>query len=333
MKANYRINWKSGMRLSDAVFNASDEFHLSQLAPLYELMLRGGYGHLIQPRFRCDVDNQEMSVIEMNVKALSPAGELLDVMYSHNDRDLYQKMKMPESTEPFIVYLESTDNEFDSFTENDIPFRDKKYFLVLKGESANYVSRNAIAVARFEYKQCWMMDMSFIPPCISLHANADLWNLAHLYLKTLKELISSLRFKIDSEVSEIVVSLLPVLQLISIEIEKEIDEMSPKHMTTLMQQVVSIVSDGCELNAKYTLPDKDSCAAFVNANYNPTKIADLINEGIRLTQILNNHIGGFRQREIVVPEAAPMQPERREERVVHRQRDTSSQRISFRNKK
>lgn len=321
------------MRLSDAVFRASDEFHLSQLAPLYELMLRGGYGHLVQPRFRCDVDNQEMSVIEMNVMALSPAGELIDVRFSHNDRDLYQKLKMPNSTESFIVYLESSENEFDSFTENDIPFRDKKYTLIFKGESTNYVSRNAIPVARFEYQQCWMVDMSFIPPCVFLHANADLWNLAHLYLKTLKELLSSLRFKLDSEMSDILLSLFPIIQSISIEIEKEIDEMPPKHITTLMQQVVSIVSDGCELNGKYNVPDKDSCVAFVNANYNPIKIADLINEGIRLTQILNNLIGGFRQREIVVPEPAPVQPTRQEERVFPRQRDTSSQRMSFRNKK
>lgn len=321
------------MRLSDAVFRASDEFHLSRLAPLYELMLRGGYGHLVQPRFRCDVDNQEMSVIEMNITALSPAGELIDVTFSHNERDLYQKLKMPESTESFIVYLESTENEFDSFTENDIPFRDKKYTLVFKGESVNYVSRNAIPVARFEYKQCWMMDMAFIPPCIFLHANADLWNLAHLYLKTLKELITSLRFKIDSEMSDVVISLLPVLQSISIEIEKEIDEMTPKHITTLMQQAVCIVSDGCEMNSKYNVPDKDSCVAFVNANYNPIKISDLINEGIRLTQILNNLISGFRQREIVVPEPVPVQPIRQEERVIARQRDTSSQRMSFRNKK
>lgn len=321
------------MRLSDAVFRASDEFHLSQLAPLYELMLRGGYGHLVQPRFRCDVDNQEMSVIEMNVMALSPVGELIDVTFSHNDRDLYQNLIMPESTESFIVYLESSENEYDSFTENDIPFRDKKYTLIFKGESTNYVSRSAIPVARFEYKQCWMMDMSFIPPCISLHANADLWNLAHLYLKTLKELLTSLRIKFDSEMSDIVISLFPILQSVSIEIEKEIDEMTPKHITTLMQQVVSTVSDGCEMNGKYNVPDKDSCVAFVNANYNPIKIADLINEGIRLTQILNNLIGGFRQREIIVPEPTPVRPIPQDERIVPRQRDTSSLRMSFRNKK
>lgn len=332
MKANYRIDWKSGMRLSDAVFNASDEFHLSQLAPLYELMLRGGYGHIVQPRFRCDVDNQEMSVIEMMVKALSPSGELIDITFSHNDRDLFQKLKMPETTEPFIVYLEASDNEYDSFTDNDIPLRDKKYFLVFKSESSNYVSRNAIPVARFEYKQCWMMDMAFIPPCITLHANADLWNLAHLYLKTLKELIVSLRFKIDSEMSDVVVSLLPILQSIAIEIEKEIDEMTPKHITTLMQQVISIVSDGCELTARYIVPDKESCTAFVVANYNPIKISGLINEGIRLTQILSNLIGGFRQREIVAPTPEPFEPVQRVA-PTPRSRDTSSERKSFRDKK
>lgn len=319
------------MRLSDAVFRASDDFHLSQLAPLYELMLRGGYGHLVQPRFRFDVDNLEMSVIEMNVMALSPAGELIDVTFSHNDRDLYQKLKMPESTESFIVYLEVSENEFDTFTVNDIPFRDKKYTLVLKGESVNYVSRYAIPVARFEYKQCWMMDMSFIPPCIYLHANADLWNLAHLYLKTLKDLISSLRFKIDSEMSHVVIALLPVLQSISIEIEKEIDGMTPKHITTLMQQAISIVTDGCEMGSRYNVPDKESCTAFVNANYNPIKIAELINEGIRLTQILNNLIGGFRQREITAREPVHVPQIPKEDRITPR--GGNSKRMSFHNTK
>lgn len=320
------------MRLSDAVFTASDEFHLSQIAPLYELMLRGGYGHLVQPRFRCDVDNQEMSVIELVVKALSPDGELMDISFSHNDRDLYQKLKMPDSTDPFIVYLEIIENGTDTFEENDIPFRDKKYDLVFKTESSNYVSRNAIPVARFEYKQCWMPDMTFIPPCISLHANADLWNLAHLYLKTLKGLITSLRLKIDSDMSEVIISLIPVLQSVSIEIEKEIDDMTPKHLTTLMQQVIATVTDGCGLTSKYSVPEKENCATFVSSNYNPVKIAGLINEGIRLTQILNNLIGGFRQREIVIPEPEPEPlPARiqRQPRVI----DTSSERKSFRNKK
>ena len=117
------------------------------------------------------------------------------------------------------------------------------------------------------------------------------------------------------------------------QIEKEIDEMTPKHLTTLMQQAVCIVTDGCEMNSRYDVPDKDSCIAFVNANYNPIRIADLIKEGIRLTQILNNLIVGFRQCEIVVPEPAPVRLIQQEEKKTPRQRDTSSQRVSFRNKK
>lgn len=333
MRAHYRVNWKSGMRLSDAVFSANDEFHLSQLTPLYELLLRGGYGHIIQPRFRCDVDNQEMSVIEILVRAISPSGELISLSFSHNDRELYQSIAMPTTTDSFIVYLEIVENEIDTFTENDIPFRDKKYNIVLKSESVNFFSRNAVAIARFEYKQCWMMDMSFIPPCISLHANADLWNLSHLFLKTLKDLITSLRLKVNSEMTDVVVALLPVLQRIAIEIEKEIDEMSPKHLTMLMQTVVGIVTDSCDLSGRYVVPEKDNCASFVSVNYNPVKISQLINEGIRLLQILNNLIMGFRAREIYVPEPEPTPTPvppiiRRQPRVV----DTSSERKSFRKK-
>lgn len=318
------------MRLSDAVFNASDNYHESLLLPLYELMLKGGYGHIMQPRFRCETDNNEMSVIEMNVTALTPAGRLINVIFDHNERNLFQKMSMPDSHEPFIVYLEQSASEFDTFEDKEIPYKDRKINLMFKGESVSYANPDAVAVARFEYKQCWMMDNSFIAPCLSLKANADLWNLGHVYLRILTDLSAALQTKTSSEMGAEVLSLIPVVSALSTEVRKEMDEMSPKHLITIMQQVVCAVVAVFRIRRPEVIAENDACAAYVETEYVSNRIEPLVNEGIRLTRILVQTVGELHLPVVVEPEPQPVVP-----RIVRQPRtlDTSSERKSFKQRK
>lgn len=329
MQAHYRINWKSGMRLSDAVFNASDQYHISQLAPLYEMMLNGGYGHLAQPRFRCEIDNSEMSVIEMSVVALTPDGDLMNVQFDHNKRDLFQKLSVPEDREPFVVYLEQLSSEYETFEDSGIPYKALKSNLIFKSEAQSYSNPNAVAVARFEYKQCWMMDNSFIPPCICVKANSDLWNLAHVYSRVLQDLLPGLKSKISSEFAPEVVSLLPLVSSLSIEIRKEIDEMSPKHLITIMQKVIGSMVAVFHGRVAEMIPEKESCEAFVELEYIPNGIGQRVNEGIRLTQLLNQMVMSLRQPVTPEPQQQVMPRMPRQPRVL----DTSSERKSFKTRK
>lgn len=318
------------MRLSDAVFNASDEFHQSQIQPLYGLMLKDGYGHLSQPRFRCEADNSEMSVIEMNATALTPDGNLINIRFDHNERNLFQKIPMPDSHDPFIVYIDQSASEFDSFEEKDIPYRAQKLNLVFKPENAAYSNPDAVAIARFVYRQCWIMDNTFIPPCISLKANTDLWNLGHTYSRLLTELSSSLRSKTTSEMGAEVVSLIPVVAVLSTEVRKEMDEMSPKRLVTIMQQLIGAILSLFQTRFPGSIPEHESCAAYLEAEYVSNRISPLVEEGIRLTQVLSQVISGLRE-PIVEPEPLP-QPA---PRIVRPPRtlDTSSERKSFKSRK
>lgn len=329
MRNNYRINWKSGMKLSDAVFNASDEFHISQLSPLFELMLKSGYGHLSQPRFRCDVDNAEMSVIEVSVSALTPDGSYINVRFDHNERDLFQKIAMPETHEPFIVYLEQSASEFDTFEDKGIPYKEHKYNLIFKQESLKYTNPEAIALARFTYKQCWTMDNSFIAPCITLKANADLWNYANSYSRILTDLSLSLQSKLQSETSMAISSINPIVAQLSIEIRKELDEMSPKHLITVMQQVINIFLMTFATGYGSILPDVTDCSTFVENEYIPYNIEPLVKEGIRLTQLMAQMVAEFRQPVAEPREEPVLQRPLRQPRTL----DTSSERKSFKTRK
>ncbi len=319
------------MRLSDAVFNASDEFHLSQFQPLYALMLKGGYGHISQPRFRSEVDNNEMSVIEMNVTALTPDGKLICVQFDHNERDMFQKIPMPDSYDTFIVYLEQSPADFDTFEDKGIPYKANKTNLVFKPENINYSNPDAVAIARFEYKHCWVMDNSFIPPCITLKSNADLWNMGHSYSKSLTELSSSLLQKVSSEMGVYVVSLIPVVTILATEIRKEMDELSPKHLITTMQQIIGSIISVFKSRSADMIPEYETCVAYVEAEYISNRIEPLVKEGIRLTQLLSQMITGLRQ-ESPVEQKPTYQPA---PSIVRQPRtlDTSSERKSFKSRK
>ena len=318
------------MRLSDAVFSASDEFHISQLLPLYELLLKGGYGHISQPRFRCDIDNSEMSVIEMKVTALTPEGRLIDILFDHNERNLFQKIPMPESHDAFIVYLEQSTSEFESFEDKDIPYKSNRLSLIFKPEGVNYSNPDAVAVARFEYKQCWVMDNTFIPPCISVKANADLWNLGHSYLRQLSELSDALHSKSTSEMSLEVISLIPVISILSVEARKEIDEMSPKHLVTIMQQIIGAVCSAFQARLSDLIPEYGVCMEYIEKEYVSNRIGHFVEEGIRLTQILVQAIVALKQPSVETfssPQQSP-RPVR-----MPRTLDTSSERKSFKSRK
>lgn len=336
MKSHYRIDWKAGMRLSDAIFNAADEFHIAQLKPLYALMLRDGYGHLVEPKFRYEVDNAALSVIEISCLALSASGRLVNIRFDHNERELFQALTMPASYDPFIIYLDASSSGHVTFTDKDIPYRDVDYHLVFKQESVNYNNPDAIPVARFVYNQSWMMDVSFIPPCTSLKAHTDLWNLAFAYTRSLDNLIAALKGKMDSQMEIAVKSLLPIACMASIEVEKGIDSLTPKRLITIMQQVIYCIVELCESDPLYSVPEPETCKAFITANYHPCKIAEMVNEGIRLTGLLIGMVCSFAPKPLVAetiheaPAVVVNQTPLTRSRI---ERDANSKRMSFRDKK
>lgn len=335
MKTNYRIDWRAGMRLSDAIFNAADEFHIAQLMPLYALMLREGYGHLAEPKFRYEVDNDTLSVVEMCCLALSSSGRLINIRFDHNERDLFQALPMPATYDPFIIYIDASSSGHVAFVDKDIPYRDADYHLVFKSQSANYTNPDAVPVARFVYNQGWAMDASFIPPCTSLKAHADLWNLAFAYTRSLDNLILALKGKVNSQMEIAVKSLIPTLGMAKMEVEKGIDSITPKRLVIIMQQVVYGIVSLCELESSCSVPEPEAYKAYITENYHPGKIAEMVNQGIRLTDLLIVMVGGFLPKPIVVepvPEVPPPVNQGSSSRT-RIERDANSKRMSFRDKK
>lgn len=315
MNNKYRVDWQAGMRLTDETFRSADEFYLSCLQPLYSVLVNGDYGFLNLPIFRYELSESTLSVIELNANAISYSGKLIQLEFTREERSLFQNINLPDTTEPIVLFIDKTSDKTVKVAnkEKTVPLCDADYRILVKLESEHYSNPDAVPFARFTYKHGWGIDSSFIAPCISLRANGGLLRAASNYVVELETLIKALKGAIDTDQYVLIISALPVLVRIAVEVQKESDKMTPRHLITLMQEGVQILLTLSETEDSVIVPERERCVSFVESHYTPYVISKMINEGIHLTHILINLTKSFGVREVRMhePEIERARPPRR----------------------
>lgn len=315
MNNKYRVDWQAGMRLTDEVFRSADEFHLSCLQPLYSVLVNGNYGFLSLPISRYELTESTLSITELQVEAITASGKLIQLSFTREERLIFQNITLPDSTDPFILYIDKSSDKIVKIngTNAKVPFCDADYQLLIRAESDHYNNPDAVPVARFIYKHGWSQDTTFIAPCVVLRANGTLLRSASNYAIEIEALIGALRGTVDSEQYVLVMSVLPSLIRIMIEVQKESDTMTPRHLITLMQEGIHTLLMLSEMEEDVVIPERERCVTFVDSHYTPYIIHEMINEGIELTHALISMVKMFKKREIRLhePEVERARPVRR----------------------
>ena len=304
MNNKYRVAWQAGMRLTDEIFRASDEYYLSCLQPLYSVLVNGDYGFLTLPIFRYELTESTLSVTELDASAISYSGKLIRLSFTREERALFQNINLPSTTEPIVLFIDNTSDKTIKVTDSEksVPLCDADYHILVKLESEHYNNPDAIPFARFIYKHGWSQDPGFIAPCISLRSNGALLRAASNYVVELESVIKALKNAIDTGQYVMIMSALPLLVRITVEVQKESDKMTPRHLITLMQEGVQILLTLSEIEDAVIVPERERCLAFVESHYTPYIISELITEGIYLTHALTNLPQSFGVREVRKPE-------------------------------
>lgn len=315
MNNKYRVDWQAGMRLTDEVFRSADEFHLSCLQPLYSVLVNGNYGFLSLPISRYELTESTLSITELQVEAITASGKLIQLSFTREERLIFQNITLPDSTDPFILYIDKSSDKIVKIngTNTKVPFCDADYQLLIRAESDHYNNPDAVPVARFIYKHGWSQDTTFIAPCVVLRANGTLLRSASNYAVEIEALIGALRGTVDSEQYVLVMFVLPSLIRIMIEVQKESDTMTPRHLITLMQEGIHTLLMLSEMEEDVVIPERERCVTFVDSHYTPYIIHEMINEGIELTHALISMVKMFKKREIRLhdPEVERARPVRR----------------------
>ena len=309
-KHHYRVNWQAGMRLTDETFRAADDFHISQLQPLYGLLTRSGYGFIEAPVVRYELSEDAISFTEIQASAITYSGKLLQLSFNREERHLFQNIPMPEVTEPAIAFIDMTSEKTIPLPQSQegVSWCDFDYQIIIKLESEHYNNPDAVPFARFIYKRGWGIDSTFIAPCVNLRANGSLLRQAANYVSELNTLIEALKSANNSVQSLLVKSAVPKLSTISIEVEKESDAMSPRHFVSLMQQGIQVLLTASELEYGVEIPECEDCKSYVESHYTPYTTTFMVNEGIRLTHALIGLRQSFHNTVKHEPEPYPEHP-------------------------
>lgn len=315
MNNKYRVDWQGGMRLTDEIFRSADEFHLSCLQPLYSVLVNGDYGFLSLPVFRYELTESTLSVTELQADAITNSGKLIQLLFTREERLLFQNVKLPDTTEPFVLYIDKSSDKTVKIkgANNAVPLCDADYQLLIRAESEHYNNPDAVPLARFIYKHGWSQDTTFIAPCIMLRANGTLLRSASNYAVEVDALVRALKEAADSEPYVLVMSIVPSLVRIMIELQKESDAMTPRHLITLMQEGIQIFLTLSDMEENIVIPERERCVSFVDSHYTPYVIHEMVNEGIELTHLLISTVKTFRKREVRIqePEVERARPVRR----------------------
>ena len=202
------------------------------------------------------------------------------------------------------MFIDKTSDKTVKVTNNEthVPLCDADYQILVKLESEHYSNPDAVPFARFTYRHGWSQDSSFIAPCLSLRANGGLLRSASNYVVELETVIKALKDAIDTDQYVLIMSALPSLTRIAVEVQKESDKMTPRHLITLMQEGVQILLTLSEMEDGVIVPERERCVSFVESHYTPYVISEMVNEGIDLTHILVNLTKSFSIREVRIPE-------------------------------
>lgn len=304
MNNKYRVDWQGGMRLTDEIFRSADEFHLSCLQPLYSVLVNGDYGFLCLPVFRYELTESTLSVTELQADAITNSGKLIQLLFTREERLLFQNVKLPDTTEPFILYIDKSSDKTVKVNgaNNAVPLCDADYQLLIRAECEHYNNPDAVPLARFIYKHGWCQDTTFIAPCITLRANGALLRSASNYAVEVDALVRTLKESVDSEQYVLVMSIIPSLVRIMIEVQKESDSMTPRHLITLMQEGIQIFLTLSDMDEDILIPERERSVSFVDSHYTPYVIHEMVNEGIDLTHALISTVKTFRKREVRIQE-------------------------------
>lgn len=288
MNNKYRVNWQAGMRLTDATFRTADEYQIFRQQPIYALLATGGYGFLEAPVTRYEVSDTSVSFIEIQADAICHSGKYISLHYHREQRALFQGITMPDTTSPVIAYIDITSNKTVKVADSEegVPLCDDEYRVIMKLESEHYSNPDAVPFARFVYNHGWGMDTAFIAPCLTLRANGALLRAANEYCTELNNLIYALKSASNSAQSIMVHALIPVLSVLSIEVDKEASAMTPAHFVAIMQNGIQAILSAAEIEDGIVVPEHQYCKSYVESYYSPYNTSYMVSEGIRLTKAL-----------------------------------------------
>ena len=295
-----RISWKKGMRLTDEILSMSDNCTSELIGKALVLSAGGNFGLFPNSRpfsLSLDINKNIIDVVTMNCLGITRDGTLIDVNFDTNYTNSFDtRTVIPGSNEDevFILCVSSTGEWRDT---NDGLCEPAYSFNIIDENTS--VPANSLPIARIVYDEyCWRMDeIDFVPPCLFVSSHDKYEELYSRFKQLLGKLDTILPHKFITEQKEALKIYWPIVQQLTITIDKEKDFMSPMMLLGSIQKCISGFVLACSLDDYITLGDPEIFQNYVRTPYSYKNVYKKIKEGLELCTSISVKIDGFEAEE------------------------------------
>ncbi len=304
-----RISWKKGMRLTDEVLLAADQFTAESIGQSVAVAAGGRFGLFTPTRpfqMSLNVSRGVVEIESLSCFAVTKAGDIIDIHFNTQySNSFVTKVQIPNSEETKELFLIVSVLP-DDWKENDEGHMEPNYTFSLIGPN-KAIDNHSMPIGRIVDDNGWREDnTNFVPPCLYLSAHSKFMELHSQFVSLLRSIDEKSGQQIETGAHDAISIYWPIIQQMLIQANTEQDVMSPQQLLSCVQRVVAAFTTACDLDKVLVLEDAQTFRNYTRIAYN-YRIAYLrIKQGLGMCYAINEKIDKF---SLLKQEAPPPPPQ------------------------
>ena len=311
-----RISWKKGMRLTDEVLLAADQYMAESVSQAVAVAAGGRFGLFTPTRpfqMSLSISRGFVEVETLSCLAVTSAGDIIDVQfdtqYSNSFDTRVQIPNNDDAKEYFLVIIANPDDWKESGEEHMV----SNYTFALVGPN-KAIDSHSVPIGRIINEDGWREDnVNFVPPCLCISAHNKFMELHGQFISLMRSIDEKTSKQIDTGAHDAISIYWPVVQQMLITASTEQDVMTPQQLLSCVQRVVAAFTCACDLDQVLSLEEADVFRNYSRTPFN-YRIAYLrIKQGLGMCYAINEKIDKFsllkqEEKPAPVPQPKPEPP-------------------------
>ena len=291
-----RISWKKGMRLTDEVLLAADQYMADSVGQTVAVAAGGRFGLFTPTRpfqLSMSISRGFVEVETLSCLAVTSSGDIIDVKFDTQYSNSYDtRVQIPNNDDAKEYILIVCANP-DDWKESAEGFMEPNYTFALV-EPNKAINSHSVPIGRIVNEDGWREDnVNFVPPCLCLSAHAKFMELHEQFISLMRSIDDKTSHQIDTGAHQAISIYWPVVQQMLIKASTEQDVMTPQQLLSCVQRVVAAFTCACDLDDVLSLEDADTFRNYSRAPFN-YRIAYLrIKQGLGMCYAINEKIDKF----------------------------------------
>ena len=291
-----RINWKKGMRLTDEVLLASDQYTSEFIGQAVALAAGGRFGLFTPARpfqMSLSISRGFIEVESLSCLAVTCGGDLIDAHFDTkftNSFDTRVAIPNDNDTKEYFITISVDPLQWN---ENSEGYREPQYSfgLVSARQSINI---HTVPIGRIVYDDGWREDnVNFVPPCLYASAHQKFVELHNQFIAIMRSIDEKTRQQLETGAHDAICVYWPVVQQMHVVANAEFEVMTPQRLLSCVQRVVSAFTCACDLDKVLKLEDAETFRNYTRVPFNYRNAYIRIKQGLGMCYAISEKIEKF----------------------------------------